>query len=59
MIKTYKVRLEPNKEQEQKLWQSAGTARWAYNWTLAKQEENYKNGRIFVQNVRRGKDGVL
>lgn len=48
MIKTYKVRLEPNKEQEQKLWQSAGTARWAYNWTLAKQEENYKNGSKFI-----------
>ncbi len=48
MIKTYKVRLEPNKEQEKLLWQSAGTARWAYNWTLAKQEENYKKGGKFL-----------
>lgn len=48
MIKTYKVRLEPNKEQEEKLWQSAGTSRWVYNWTLAKQEENYKNGGKFI-----------
>ena len=48
MIKTYKVRLEPNKEQEQKLWQSAGTARWAYNFTLEKQEENYEKEEGFI-----------
>jgi putative transposase len=44
-----KVRLEPNNEQMSKLFQSAGTARWAYNWTLARQEENYKNGGKFIQ----------
>ena len=33
--------------------QSAGTARWAYNWVLAKQEENYKEGNKFIQ------DGIL
>ena len=49
MIKTYKVRLEPNKEQEQKMWQSAGTARWAYNWTLGVQQENRQNGGKFIQ----------
>jgi putative transposase len=43
-----KVRLYPTKEQEQKLWQSVGTARFIYNWTLAKQEENYKNGGKFI-----------
>lgn len=37
-----KVRIYPTKEQEQKLWQSVGTARFIYNYTLAKQEENYK-----------------
>ncbi|MGB4439480.1 MAG: transposase [Sedimentibacter sp.] len=49
MITTMKVRLEPNNEQMSKLFQSAGTARWAYNWTLARQEENYKNGGKFIQ----------
>jgi len=49
LIKTYKVRLEPNKEQEQKMWQSAGTARWAYNWTLNTQQENRQNGGKFIQ----------
>jgi len=49
LIRTYRVRLEPNKEQEQKMWQSAGTARWAYNWTLGTQQENYQNGGKFIQ----------
>jgi putative transposase len=48
MILSKKVRLRPTPEQEQKLWQSAGTARYIYNYTLAKQEENYKNGGKFI-----------
>jgi putative transposase len=48
MILGKKVRLFPTKEQEQKLWQSVGTARFIYNWTLAKQEENYRNGGKFI-----------
>jgi len=48
MILARKVRLKPNPEQEKQLWKSAHTARWAYNWTLAKQEENYKNGGKFI-----------
>ena len=43
-----KSRLFPAKEQEQKLWKSVGTMRWAYNWALSMQEENYKNGGKFV-----------
>ena len=48
MILTKKVRLYPTGEQEQKLWQSVGTARFIYNWTLARQEENYNNGGKFL-----------
>ncbi len=48
MILGNKVRIFPTKEQEQKLWQSVGTARFIYNWTLARQEENYKNGGEFI-----------
>ena len=40
--------LLPNNKQRTKLFQSAGTGRWAYNWTLAKQQENYKNGGKFI-----------
>ena len=31
MITSMKVRLEPNNKQNTKLFQSTGTARWAYN----------------------------
>ncbi len=48
MILSKKVRLYPTPLQEQKLWQSVGTARFIYNWTLARQEENYKNGGKFI-----------
>ena len=48
MILGKRVRLFPTKEQEQKLWQSVGTARFIYNWTLTRQEENYKSGGKFI-----------
>lgn len=53
MILAKKVRLFPSELQAQKLWQSVGTARFVYNWTLTKQEENYKNGGKFIS------DGIL
>lgn len=48
MILAKKVRLYPTEIQEQKLWQSVDTARFIYNWTLARQEENYKDGGKFI-----------
>lgn len=48
MIKTIKVMLIPNNKQITKLFQYAGTARFAYNWALAKEQENYKNGGNFI-----------
>ena len=48
VIKSIKVMLLPNNKQRTKLFQSAGVARWVYNWTLAKQQENYKNGDKFI-----------
>ncbi len=55
MILSKKVRLKPTPEQESKLWQSVGTARFIYNYTIAKQEENYKNGGKFIldNNIRK------
>ncbi|MGE6363932.1 RNA-guided endonuclease InsQ/TnpB family protein [Bacillus paramycoides] len=50
MILAQKVRLKPTKEQEQKLWKSVGTARFIYNWTLNRQQENYKSGEKFIPN---------
>ncbi|MEH7461706.1 transposase [Bacillus thuringiensis] len=48
MILAKKVRIKPTPEQEQQLWKSVGTARWAYNWALSQQEENYKQGGKFI-----------
>ncbi|MHC1684517.1 MAG: RNA-guided endonuclease InsQ/TnpB family protein [Clostridiaceae bacterium] len=48
MILAKKVRIYPTEIQIQKIWQSAGTARFIYNWTLARQEENYKSGGKFI-----------
>lgn len=48
MILTKKVRLKPTPEQEQQLWKSVGTARWVYNWTVARQKENYELGHKFL-----------
>jgi putative transposase len=43
-----KVRLFPTDEQIPKFWQSAGTARFIYNWTLGRQNENYEKGNKFL-----------
>ena len=48
MIKSIKVRLNPNNKQLTKLFQYAGCARFAYNWTIARQQENYKQGNKFL-----------
>ncbi|MEZ0117309.1 UNVERIFIED_ORG: putative transposase [Heyndrickxia coagulans] len=48
MILTKKIRLKPDEYQEKQLWKSVGTARWVYNWTLARQNENYKQGNKFL-----------
>ncbi|WP_278468235.1 RNA-guided endonuclease InsQ/TnpB family protein [Veillonella parvula] len=40
--------LIPNNKQKTKLFQYAGASRFAYNWTLARQQENYKNGGKFI-----------
>ena len=48
MIKAVRIRLLPTKEQETLMWQSVGVMRYIYNWTLNKQQENYKNGGKFI-----------
>lgn len=51
MIKTLKVKLKPNNKQQTKMFQFAGAKRFAYNWTIAKEQENYKNGGKFIQDT--------
>ena len=47
-IKTIRVMLLPNNKQKTKLFQYADTARFAYNWALERERENYKNGGKFI-----------
>ena len=42
LIKTLKIKLKPNNKQETKMFQFAGAKRFAYNWAIAKEQENYK-----------------
>ena len=48
MIKTIKVQLNPNNKQLTKLFQYAGCSRFAYNWAIAREQENYKQGNKFL-----------
>ena len=43
-----KVQLRPNNKQLTKLFQYAGCTRFAYNWTIAREQENYKQGNKFL-----------
>ena len=48
MIRTIKVMLCPNNKQSTKMFQTAGAARFAYNWALAYEDENHKSGGKFI-----------
>ena len=42
MVKAVRVMLEPNNVQQTKMFQYAGASRFAYNWALAREKENYE-----------------
>ena len=48
MIKSIKVRLRPNSTQLTRLFQYAGCARFAYNWAIVREQENYSQGNKFL-----------
>lgn len=47
-MKAYKVMLHPNKVQNTWLFKFAGSARYAYNWTIDQQKVNYDVGGKFI-----------
>ena len=59
MIKTYKIMLQPNNKQKTKMFNMAGTARFAYNWCLDKQQTNYKNGGKFMNDSELRKEFTI
>lgn len=44
MIRSYKVRLFPTKDQEQLMWQHIGACRYVYNWMLSEQMRLFEAG---------------
>lgn len=48
MIKGFKTIIYPNKEQADKIIRFCNASRFAYNWAIALEEENYKNGEKFI-----------
>lgn len=48
MIKSIKVMLVPNNKQRTKMFQYSGASRFAYNWAIAREQENYKSGGKFI-----------
>lgn len=48
MIKTMKIMLLPNNKQRTKLFSCAGVARFAFNWAIAYERDNYANGGDFL-----------
>lgn len=56
MIKSIKIRLNPNNKQVTKLFQYANTARFAYNWALAKEKESYDNNNGFISDTKLRKE---
>ena len=48
MFKTIRVMLIPNNHQATRLFQFAGTARFAFNWALATENKNFEAGGKFI-----------
>ena len=51
MVKAIKVMLIPNNIQKTKMFQYAGASRFAYNWALAREIENYEKGGKFISDA--------
>ena len=48
--------LIPNNVQKTKLFQYAGASRFAYNWALAREIENYEKGGKFISDAELRKE---
>ena len=59
MIKAIKVMLIPNNVQQTKMFQYADAARFAYNWALAKEKDNYEKGGKFISDSNLRKEFTI
>ena len=55
-IKAIKAMLIPNNVQKTKMFQYAGASRFAYNWALAREKENYEKGGKFISDAERSEE---
>ena len=58
-MKSFKVMLVPNNQQRTRLFQFAGTARFAYNWALRKEIDAYKSNEKFISHFDLRKEFTL
>ena len=56
MVKAIKAMLIPNNVQKTKMFQYAGASRFAYNWALAREIENYEKGGRFISDAELRKE---
>ena len=56
MLLTQKIRLNPNKIQEEFFVKSCGVARFAYNLALAEWEKQYQKGNTISESALRKRD---
>lgn len=56
MIKAIKVMLIPNNIQETRMFQYSDAARFAYNWALAREKENYEKSNKFIPDTELRKE---
>lgn len=51
LLKTYKIEINPNKDQIEKINKTIGVCRFIYNFYIAHNQENYKNGGKFISGI--------
>ncbi len=48
MIKSIKIKLHPNHKQQTQMFRTLNCSRYAYNWAIATQMQNFKDGNKFI-----------
>ncbi len=59
MLKAYKYRIYPNKEQKIQIAKTFGCCRFVYNQTLAYQKESYEKERKPVGKIDCNNSGII
>ena len=58
MVKSYKIKLHPNKIQQDIMNKSFGLARFIYNWSLDRQIKNYEEHQTFINKYELKKQAI-